>query len=89
MGNKISWEDSARLGGTKPNDSIFARPNKYGYRINIAHPKIRPLFERYCEKVGEKILSDAQRHHFEGLIYTMLARREKLEQGNIDGSADG
>lgn len=89
MGNKISWEDSAKPGGTKPNDSIFARPNKYGYRINIAHPKIRPLFERYCEKVGEKILSDAQRHHFEGLIYTMLARREKLEQSNTDRPSDG
>ncbi|MBQ8960883.1 MAG: hypothetical protein IJ071_06665 [Ruminococcus sp.] len=88
MGNKISWEDAEKLGGTTPNDSIFAPPNKYGYRINIAHPQIRPLFEKYCEKVGEKILSDAQRHHFEGLIYTMLARREKLEQGHNNGPSD-
>lgn len=29
------------------NDSIFAASNKYGYKININHPKIKPLYERY------------------------------------------
>ena len=62
---------------TTPNDSIFAPPNKYGYQINIKHPKILPLYERYKRKVGEIILSDRQRFEFEGYIFQMLERGKK------------
>lgn len=61
------------------NDSIFAKDNKYGYKINVNHPKIRPLYERYKEKVGERILSDQQRRHFELLIHELIERRQKHE----------
>lgn len=76
MGKKISWEDAERLNARRDNnDSIFAPENPYGYQINILHPKIRPLYERYKEKVGEKILSDRQRLHFESLIFKMIERK--------------
>jgi len=72
---------------TTPNNSLFAPPNKYGYQININHPKIRPLYERYKKKVGEIILSDRQRFEFEGIIIKMI-ERGKNEQDNTHGTPD-
>lgn len=77
MGKKIPYDQALRLAKTTPNNSIFAPPNKYGYQINIQHPKIRPLYERYKKKVGEIILSDQQRFEFEGYIFQMLERGKK------------
>ena len=65
MGKKIFYEDALKLGGTTQNDSIFAPPNKYGYKININHPQIKPLYERYKSSIKAKILSDAERFDFE------------------------
>ena len=79
MGKKIPYDQALRLAKTTPNNSIFAPPNKYGYKINIQHPKIRPLYERYKEKVGESILSDRQRRHFELLIFELIERRKHNE----------
>lgn len=80
MGRKISWEDAQKLGMCREEEeSIFAKPNKYGYKINVNHPKIRPLYERYKEKVGERILSDQQRRHFELLIFELIERRRHNE----------
>lgn len=88
MGKKISWEDVERLNAKKyNNDTIFAPPNKYGYQININHPKIRPLYERYKRKVGEIILSDRQRFEFEGIIINMI-ERGKNEQDNTHRTPD-
>lgn len=77
MGKKIPYDQALRLAKTTPNNSIFAPPNKYGYKINIQRPKIRPLYERYKKKVGEIILSDQQRFEFEGYIFQMLERGKK------------
>ena len=88
MGKKISWEDAERLNAKKYNtDTIFAPPNKYGYQININHPKIRPLYERYKKKVGEIILSDRQRFEFEGIIIKMI-ERSKNEQDTTHRTPD-
>ena len=56
-------------------DSIYAKFNKYGYKVNINHPSVRPLYERYKELVGEFILSDAQRFDFEQKFFMMLERK--------------
>lgn len=77
MGKKMPYDQALRLAKTTPNNSIFAPPNKYGYQINIQHPKIRPLYERYKKKIGEIILSDQQRFEFEGYIFQMLERGKK------------
>lgn len=57
------------------NASIYCTNNKYGYKININHPKIRPLYEAYLTHVGERILSDRQRLHFESIIFGMIQKR--------------
>ena len=57
-----------------PCDSIFAKDNPYGYKINVNHPKILPLYQRYKDKIGERILSDQLRFEFEGIIIKMIER---------------
>ena len=47
------------------NESIFAPENKYGYRININNPQVRPLYEAYKKKIQAIILSDRERFEFE------------------------
>lgn len=72
------------------NNSIYAKFNKYGYKININHPQIRPLYEKYKEKLGEVILSDKQRFEFEMIIFKMIERnKQRNEQGDSDGKTDG
>ena len=38
-------------------NNIYAPESKYGYRININHPKIQPLYEAYKRKKRAMILS--------------------------------
>lgn len=79
MGKKIPFFSSLQLGMENDNNSIYAKPNKYGYKLNINNPQIRPLYERYKEKLGEKILSDNQRLTFETLIFNAIADKKKRE----------
>ena len=64
------------------NKSIFAPTNKYGYKININHDKIKPLYERFKAKKKEIILSDKQRFEFETIIFKMI---EKAKKGTKNG----
>lgn len=89
MGKKIPFDMAINMGLKKKNDSIYAPPNKYGYKISINHPKIRPLYEAYKRRIGEQILSDAQRFHFEMLILEMIRRNNHVQQSNPDGQTDG
>ena len=49
------------------NTSIFLTPNKYNYRVNIHHPVIAPMYQRYKKSIGESHfrISDEQRKEFE------------------------
>lgn len=84
MWKKIFYDDALKLGGISPNDSIYAKPNNYGYKLNVNHPQIQPLYERYKEHLGEKILSDRQRYTFESLIFQMIERKNKKEVEQCD-----
>ena len=75
MGKKIPYDTALKMAETEKNDSIFAKPNQYGYKININHPSIRPMYDRYKDKLGERILSNAQRLDFEKLIYKLLEKK--------------
>lgn len=57
------------------NESIYIAHNKYGYKININHPQIRPLYEAYKKKIGAMILSDDERFKFEYVIMKMIERK--------------
>lgn len=75
MGKKISWEGSQKLGMSDKHDSIYASPNKYGYRIAINHPKIKPLYERFKDSKNARILSDKERFEFEAIIISAIQKR--------------
>lgn len=75
MGKKIPYDQALKMAKTEPNGSLWAKENPYGYQININHPKIRPLYERFKKKVGERILSDRQRLEFEEHIFGMLRKK--------------
>ena len=75
MGKKISWEDAEKLGASEKHDSIYAKPNKYGYKIAINHPKIKPLYERFKDSKNARILSDKERFEFEAVIISAIQKR--------------
>ena len=52
-------------------DDIYAPENKYGYEVNISHPRIKPLYERFKRWkgiAGWVPLSDSERKEFESYI---------------------
>ena len=56
MGKRIPMDQAMEAVAITPSDSIYAKPNKYGYKINVNHPLIQPMYERYKNHIGEKIL---------------------------------
>lgn len=91
MGRRIPFDIAQEQAKLKQENetSIYAPYNKYGYKLNIHHPLIRPLYERYKSKLGENILSDKQRFHFEIMVFKLIERNtQKNEQSNTDGQAD-
>ena len=60
------------------NSSVYAPPNKYGYKININHPKILPLYQAFKRKKKALILSDEERHEFEEIIFRMIEKRQVI-----------
>ena len=76
MGRKLPLDlgqQLARREGTPQHEGFFTETNPYGYKINISHPQIRPLYDRYLRKLSTPIMSDGQRHQFEALIMHLIA----------------
>lgn len=84
MGKKIDFDTALKLGGITPNDTIYAKPNNYGYKVNVNPPQIQPLYERYKKYLGEKILSDWQRYTFETMIFQALQKKKEKEVEQCD-----
>lgn len=52
-------------------NNMLCAPNRYGYKLNINHAKVKPLYERYKAKNNIRFnhpLSDAQRLEFETIL---------------------
>lgn len=77
MGKKMTTETAERLSPVhdKEETSMLAPSNKYKYRLNIQHPLIGALYEKYKASVGEKILSDTQRMDFENKAIIFLTNK--------------
>lgn len=75
MGKRIPMDQAMEAVKIKPNDSIYAKPNKYGYKININHPNIKPLYERFKRSQNIRILSDKERFEFEAIIISAIEKR--------------
>lgn len=85
MGKKIPFDTAQELAKTiqEQEISIYAKHNKYAYKVNINHPSVRPLYERYKEKVGERILSDKQRLDFEQLFFKMIEKQNTRNEKSL------
>ena len=61
-----------------PNNRIIIPPgvNKYGYRINVNHPLVRPIYDKWRAERHITIPSDAERHHFEIYIQILIDHGE-------------
>ena len=98
MGRKIPYDTALKIASSclpSEDDPIFIPEEKrrYGYRINVNHPRIRPLFAAYHRKIGvpENIhLSGAQRHHFEMAVIKLLERKgyTDVQPSDPDGQTD-
>lgn len=77
MGKRIDYDRALSSAALKDNDSIYAPQNKYGYKLNVNNPQIKILYDKYKRHIGEKILSDAQRFHFESLVFKMIEQNRK------------
>lgn len=85
MGNKIPYDMAMSIGGMKKNTSIYNLdkngnpcPNRWGYRYNINHPDIRPLYEAYHRHIGVPLqihMTSAQRMQFEALLDKMIEKK--------------
>lgn len=65
--------------------TIYLRPpNKYGFKLNVNHPMIKPYYEQYKGEINWPLwcpLDDAQRRRFEYLVlcsyYPIRLQRRK------------
>lgn len=101
MGNKIPYDLAMDICGINKNESIYNLdkngypcPNRWGYRYNVSHPTIRPLYAAYHKHIGvpENIhLTHAQRLNFESAIDRMIAKQRSdtsVQQSHFDGETD-
>lgn len=87
MGNKVPFDVAMKLWDNPKNDSIYnvdssGNPcrNRQGYRYNINHPAIRPLYETYKRKIGVQStigLTTGQRLNFENLLDRTIEKSKK------------
>ena len=55
--------------------SIYTQGNPYGYRLNLRHPLVQKLYDRYKERLGisrSTPLSDGERRDFEERVIPWL-----------------
>ena len=83
-----------RFQGLRQSNSVYLESNRYGYRININHPSIRPLYEAYHRRIGVPLhihLTHIQRLQFDTLVHRMLEQKRRnvnVQQSHSDGSPD-
>lgn len=82
MGNKVSWENAEKC-GLQTDNRIICEPNKYGYKVNINHPKIRPLYDRFKRIKKAVILSDQERFEFEAAVLKMIESKRREKNGKV------
>lgn len=63
--------------------TILTEPNKYGYKFNLNHPRIRTLYERYKKSKGYAStypLSDSERFEFEEYLQKSIDKQKEKKQ---------
>lgn len=58
---------------------LYTQDNPYGYRLNLRHPLVQKLYDRYKERLGisrSTPLSDSERQDFEERVIPWLETRK-------------
>ena len=84
MGKKIPFEQAMKMESVIPkgSDPIWIssdHPNPYGYKINVNHPMIRPLFAAFHKHIGipESVpITHTQRFMFEAMVMDLIKKKE-------------
>lgn len=94
MGKKIPYDQAMKMSRLQTDGSIFAHKNRYGYKININHPSVYPLYVAYHEKIGVPLhihMTTAQRLRFESIVMRMIEKKRSesnVQQSNPDGQTN-
>lgn len=59
--------------------SMFIHNNRYGFKVNISHPKIAPILVKYKKEHGLSIhhpMSDKDRLDFEHYVFRLVDKNE-------------
>lgn len=78
MGKKIPYDAEMKISRLETDGSIFTTNNPCGYKININHPAIYPLFVAYHKKIGVPLyihMTTEQRLKFEEAVMKLLERK--------------
>lgn len=78
MGKKMPYDVAMQISRLKTDGSIYTTNNPYGYKININHPAIYPLFVAYHKKIGVPLhihMTTEQRLKFEEAVMKLLERK--------------
>ena len=64
------------MSNNENNISIYCKPNPYGYKYNVKHPKINELYHRYLKwkDIVGRPMTDAERHDFEKYIDGLIKK---------------
>lgn len=80
-------------GSAFENKSIYNENNRCGYRYNINHPRIRPLYDAYMKRIGNPPHihpTHEERLRFEMAVDRMIekARKHHVQPSDPDGTPD-
>ena len=85
----MPYDVAMKISRLETDGSIFTTSNPCGYKININHPKIYPLFVAYHKKIGVPLhihMTTEQRLEFEAAVMKLLERKGyHVQQSDSDG----
>lgn len=64
-----------------PSQDMFLHNNPYGFKLNVYHPSLHPLYERYKNSKGlskRYPVGDAERIEFENYIFAYWRKNYKF-----------
>lgn len=57
---------------------LYAHGNPYGYRYNVNHPWVQPIYREYCRGIGARSgypLTDLQRRGFDQYLEEHIQKK--------------
>lgn len=62
---------------------LYTQNNAYGYRYNVNHPWVRPIYRAYCERIGARSgcpLTDLERRGFDQYLEEYIEKKRRRDR---------